>query len=50
MSLKIKICGMREPENIHEVANLKPDLMGFIFYPVSPRYIAGWQLSKNFRI
>jgi phosphoribosylanthranilate isomerase len=41
MSLKIKICGMREPENILEVANLKPDLMGFIFYPVSPRYVGG---------
>lgn len=38
MSLKIKICGMREPENILGVANLKPDLMGFIFYPGSPRY------------
>lgn len=40
MSLKIKICGMREPENILEVAKLKPDLMGFIFYPESPRYAA----------
>ncbi len=38
MSLMIKICGMREPENMLEVANLKPDLMGFIFYPASPRY------------
>ena len=38
MSLMIKICGMREPENILEVADLKPDLMGFIFYPDSPRY------------
>jgi phosphoribosylanthranilate isomerase len=40
MSLMIKICGIREPENMLEVANLKPDLMGFIFYPVSPRYVA----------
>ena len=31
---------MGEPENILEVANLKPDLMGFIFYPDSPRYAA----------
>jgi phosphoribosylanthranilate isomerase len=36
----IKICGMRESENMLEVANLKPDLMGFIFYPDSPRYAA----------
>ena len=31
---------MREPGNMLEVANLKPDLMGFIFYPASPRYAA----------
>ena len=41
MSLMIKICGMRETENILEAAELKPDLMGFIFYPYSPRYAAG---------
>lgn len=40
MSLKIKICGMREPENILDIAELKPDLMGFIFYRASPRYFA----------
>lgn len=34
----IKICGMRFPENIAKVAALKPDFMGFIFYPKSPRY------------
>ncbi|MBG0859936.1 MAG: phosphoribosylanthranilate isomerase [Bacteroidales bacterium] len=31
---------MREPENMLEVADLEPDLMGFIFYPASPRYAA----------
>jgi len=41
MSLMIKICGMREPENIREVAELKPDLMGFIFYSYSSRYATG---------
>jgi len=29
---------MKYPENIGEVAALKPDMMGFIFYPKSPRY------------
>jgi phosphoribosylanthranilate isomerase len=38
MDLKIKICGMREPGNIREVAGLNPDYMGFIFYPASKRY------------
>jgi phosphoribosylanthranilate isomerase len=37
--LKIKVCGMREPENIMAVASLRPDYMGFIFYPPSPRYV-----------
>ncbi len=31
---------MRDPENIREVAKLKPDFMGFIFYPPSPRYVS----------
>jgi phosphoribosylanthranilate isomerase len=38
--LKIKVCGMRDPENIKAVDALHPDYMGFIFYPPSPRYIA----------
>lgn len=38
--LLIKICGMRESANIEAVAELKPDLMGFIFYPKSKRYVS----------
>jgi phosphoribosylanthranilate isomerase len=34
----LKICGMKYPENILEVATLKPNFMGFIFYPKSPRF------------
>ncbi|MEM6265611.1 MAG: phosphoribosylanthranilate isomerase [Bacteroidota bacterium] len=37
--MKLKICGMRDPENIRAVGRLAPDYMGFIFYPKSPRYI-----------
>lgn len=37
----IKVCGMREPENMAAVASLGPDMMGFIFYPLSPRYAGG---------
>ncbi len=36
----IKVCGMREPENIRAVERLGVDWMGFIFYPRSPRYVA----------
>lgn len=38
--MKIKVCGMKEPENIKALAELKPDYMGFICYDLSPRYIA----------
>lgn len=34
----MKVCGMREAENIAAVASLGPDLMGFIFYAPSPRF------------
>lgn len=37
--MKIKVCGMRNPENIIELSALHPDFMGFIFYKKSPRYV-----------
>lgn len=36
---KIKVCGMRDEENIRQLVKLKPDYIGFIFYPGSKRYI-----------
>ncbi|WP_420575338.1 DUF559 domain-containing protein [Ekhidna sp.] len=38
-NLKLKVCGMRDPENIRGLIDIKPDFMGFIFYPKSPRYV-----------
>lgn len=35
----VKVCGMRDAENIREVAALGVDLMGFIFWPKSPRFV-----------
>ena len=35
----IKVCGMRDAENIREVEALGIDMMGFIFWPKSKRYI-----------
>ncbi|MEM0938730.1 MAG: phosphoribosylanthranilate isomerase [Bacteroidota bacterium] len=37
-TLKLKVCGMRNAKNIEGLMDLKPDFMGFIFYPESPRY------------
>lgn len=39
--MKVKVCGMREPENIRQVAALGPDYMGFIFYEGSKRFAEG---------
>ena len=36
----VKVCGMRDPENIRQVERTGADWMGFIFYPRSPRYVA----------
>ncbi len=35
--LSIKVCGMTEAENIREVEQLGEDMIGYIFYPKSPR-------------
>lgn len=37
--MKLKICGMRDPQNIAQIAALEPDYLGFIFYAPSPRYV-----------
>jgi phosphoribosylanthranilate isomerase len=38
-SLKIKVCGMRDAENIHQLFQLPIDYIGFIFYEKSARYV-----------
>ena len=35
----VKVCGMRDADNIREVSQLGVDMLGFIFYPKSPRYV-----------
>lgn len=37
MDLKLKICGMKFPDNIKEIASLNPDFLGFIFFEKSKR-------------
>ncbi|MDR2122033.1 MAG: phosphoribosylanthranilate isomerase [Flavobacteriaceae bacterium] len=39
--MKIKVCGMKDPHNILELAALPIDYIGLIFYSRSPRYAAG---------
>jgi phosphoribosylanthranilate isomerase len=37
--IRVKICGMCEPSNVAEIAEAKPDFLGFIFYRRSQRYV-----------
>lgn len=37
--MKVKVCGMREAGNIYLAEKTGVDLMGFIFYPGSSRYV-----------
>ena len=41
MNLKLKICGMREPENMSRIGALQPDYLGLIFFEGSPRNVSG---------
>jgi indole-3-glycerol phosphate synthase len=34
----LKVCGMKDPENIRALASLPVDMIGLIFYEKSPRY------------
>lgn len=45
-NLTIKVCGMREKENILELSSVHPDFVGLIFYDKSKRY-AGLTDPKN---
>lgn len=39
MKLKLKVCGMKYPGNVRDVARLAPDYIGFIFYERSRRFV-----------
>ena len=49
--MKLKICGMKYPDNMLEVGSLRPDYMGFIFWEKSARYFDGTmpELPKSIR-
>lgn len=43
--MKVKVCGMREPDNIQDILSGGPDYIGFIFYDKSKRYVSEQTLS-----
>lgn len=44
--LLVKVCGMRESDNIRHISTCMPDYMGFVFVRESPRY-AGMVLRRD---
>lgn len=38
--MKLKVCGMRSPDNIAHLSVLAPDYMGFIFWAPSKRFVS----------
>lgn len=38
-NLQIKVCGMRKPDQIKQLAEMDIDYIGMIFYPNSPRFL-----------
>jgi phosphoribosylanthranilate isomerase len=44
--MKVKVCGLREPENIKEVLAAGVDYVGFIFYEKSKRYVGKTKLAE----
>ncbi|MGG5210422.1 phosphoribosylanthranilate isomerase [Chryseobacterium sp. MIQD13] len=38
-NLKLKVCGLTQLDQIHELVSMKTDFLGFIFYEKSPRYV-----------
>lgn len=45
--LKLKVCGMKYAGNLAEIALIKPEFLGFIFYENSPRYMAESLIAEN---
>ncbi|HTA63400.1 MAG TPA: phosphoribosylanthranilate isomerase [Bacteroidia bacterium] len=45
--MKLKVCGLKNRENIIEILEYKPDFIGFVFYDKSPRYV-GAELESSF--
>lgn len=37
----LKVCGMGDTVRMHQLATMPVDMLGFIFYPKSPRYVVG---------
>jgi phosphoribosylanthranilate isomerase len=44
--LKVKVCGLRDADNIKAISALDIDYAGFIFYPSSPRFAGNMEANN----
>ena len=45
-NLKVKVCGVSNPEMVKQLLKLELDFIGFIFYKKSPRYVSN-QIAQD---
>ena len=45
--MKIKVCGMTNIDQLHELGDMGVEFAGLIFYPNSPRYILRHGLTAD---
>ena len=46
MAIEVKICGLSNPESVEAALAGGADLLGFVFYPKSPRYVTPDQAAR----
>ena len=46
----IKVCGIKYPSNMKAIGEVNPDLMGFIFYSESPRYMVNHLVPEDLHL
>ena len=47
--MRIKVCGMTQPDQLDQLAEANVNFAGFIFYPKSPRYVLRQMTTSQIR-
>lgn len=47
--MKVKVCGMRELDNVKDLTGLRVDFIGYIFYEKSSRFIEKYEVANELK-
>jgi len=47
--MRVKVCGMTQVEQVHQLDAMGVEFCGFIFYPKSPRYVFRYMPAANIK-